>query len=191
MLSFIYPNTTFQLCECFSSIFQYLKQNLHVNIQIGKFKKVFTQQLFLKIAFSIASFASRFPETLTFLHPMENVLFAISIFVSIFAAFHVMLFIVLRTINMMFKNIWRGRKRHNDAFELLHHFKWIHYKLWEISRALEKQFGLVILLLLLYNGFVMAFTIYRTFVIWPCLLFASKYLHRFLIFVSITLIHKL
>lgn len=184
-LSVLYPNTSFQLCEYFGNIFQYLEHNLHINIQIGKFKKNFTQLLFLKMAFSTVAFASRFAETSVFLHPMENILFTVSVFIGIFAAFHVILFIslvhfILRTINKVFKNIWRGPKRPNDAFEFLRHLKWTHYKLWKISRALDNQFGLVILLLLLHNGLVMGFTIYRTFVIWPSSLITSKY--RFLHF---------
>lgn len=178
-INFFHPNLSHKICELFAGVIHYSEYNCRTELQIDKLKKNFTRKFLINIIIEMATLLSRFLSKDVFLHPLEVISFTISWTISRITIFYIMLFIdllecVLRSLNVKVKKTLRDTKQKKDAFTMFHHMKLIHYNLWKISKILNEQFGMQLLLLLLANGISIGNTMFRSFILWPSVYVTGK-----------------
>lgn len=177
--NFFSPNLSRKICELFADVIQYSETNFQSETQIGKFKKNFTRKFLIKVIVEFVTLLSRFVSKDVYLNPFELLFFTITWITSKITTFYIMLFIdllecVLQSLNMKVKEILRDKKQTKNAFDMFHHIKLIHYNLWQISKILNEQFGMQLLLLLLANGINIGMTMFRIVIYWPSVYITGK-----------------
>lgn len=174
--SIVSPHLLRQICEHFCLVIQDMEFHLQITLQMKRFKKAFARTFLLNLLFA-SMIMALFP-----LYYLIEIIFAIvdQIFFSC-ALFHIILFIdliglSLHSINIKLEEHLCFKQPYMRIIILFRYLKSIHYNLWRIARILNKEFGLLLLLLLLHYFIKIVLLGYHIFLNWPKKSIAGKWI---------------
>lgn len=158
------PYLSRQICEQFSRVIDSIQLYLRIQLQMNNFKRSFLQKILSYLSVLLLRC------TLHLLFKLNDQIFLYVLPTAhIFAVFQVILFVdlinfSLNSINTKLEEYLRFKQPYARVIILFRYVKWIHFSLWEISEILNKNFGLVLIIMTIHYFIWIVLPIYYVFV---------------------------
>lgn len=141
-----YPFLSRTICKMFANVIQYTENRFFIIISTQNFKKKFILKIIFSLSNQIISSLTLIIFPNSFYKPIATyflgILFIYKVMIMTHTVFYIDLMVfLLHSINFQLKILSRIRWRRCSISIKFKQIKWIHLKLWKISKIINKQFG--------------------------------------------------
>lgn len=172
--SIVSPFSSYRICQHFARVIENMQFYLKVQFRMNNFKRSFLQKILSYLSVLLFQCALH-----SILNQPDNYSTYILTPVNIFAAFYIILFVdlinfSLNSINAKLEECLCFKQPYVKVIILFQYVKWIHFNLWKISKILNNDFGLMLIIITLHYFIWIVLSSYYMFLVWPRDEIASK-----------------
>lgn len=165
------PFSSHNICKIFAEVIQYTEQKLFITIPISRFQRCFHKKILIGILIEMFVSFIRLIVPSYFLKPITYVMYLIAFVYRTVLVLHMVMFIkliqvVLHSVNTKLSSVIPMRRSAKRSLVLctFQQIKWIHFKLWKISKMINSQFGSIFICLSIEFCAYATVSIYYAFV---------------------------
>lgn len=167
---FLSPFWSRTVCEMYAGVIQYTEHKFSITVPTNRFQNYFHLKIILFVLTETLSSALIIFIPNSFFKPIATYFLAILSIFKGMILLYIVLFIdlmqlLLFSLNFKLKSVTQNRLRRYSISIVFKQVKWIHYKLWKISKLINHRFGWIFVFSIIDYSTRFIVCLYYTFVL--------------------------